>query len=66
VKYTAMTADMFATGEAALNFGGAMMQEAFKKAHPGKDYQQDFSRVGKLRNLAHRHLFIVDERVAKK
>jgi hypothetical protein len=66
VKYTAMTADMFATAEAALNFGGGVMQEAFKKAHPSKDYQQEFSRVGKLRNLAQRHLFIVDERVTKK
>ena len=66
VKYTAMTADMFATADAALNFGGGVMQAAFEKAHPGKDYQQDFGRVAKLRNLAQRHMFIVDERVAKK
>ena len=67
VKYTAMTADMFATADAALNlFGGGVMQAAFQKAHPGKDYQQDFGRVSKLRNLAQRHLLIVDERVSKK
>jgi hypothetical protein len=66
VKYTAMTADMFDTADAALTFGGAMMQAAFEKAHPGKDYQQDFGRVGKLRNLAQRQLFVIDERVTKK
>ena len=66
VKYTAMTADMFATADAALNFGGGVIQAAFEKAHPGKNYQKDFSRVATLRNLAQRQLFIVDERVTKK
>jgi len=65
VKYTAMSADMFPTVEAALRWSG--IQTMFEKIHPGQNYQSDFiERVGKLRSLAERQLFVVQERVTKK
>jgi hypothetical protein len=64
VKYGAMSADVFPTSQAALNWTG--VQAMFEKIHPGQNYQETMARLGKLRNLAERQLFVFEERISKK
>ena len=64
VKYPAMSADMFPSSEAALKWSG--FQAMFDKIHPGQNYQATMERLNKLRSLAERQMFVVEERVAKK
>ncbi len=61
--YAAYSADVFPTWEAAMR--PRNNQAAFEKAHPGKNYQQTMTRLGKLRELAQRQLFVVADRVSK-
>jgi len=61
--YTAYTSDMFPSWEAVFKNWG--FDEAFAKVHPGKDVQQTFDGIGKMRSLARRELWVVTERVAK-
>lgn len=61
--YTAYSADMFATWDAA--FASRPLQAKFEKVHPGKSYQEASASMGKLRSLAKRELWVVVERVEK-
>lgn len=61
--YAAYSADVFPTWEAAMR--PRSNRAAFEKAHPGKNYQQTMARLGKLRDLAQRQLFVVADRVSK-
>jgi hypothetical protein len=63
VKYAALSADIYPTWEAV--FKNRSLKDAFQKAHPGKDYEQTVSPMGKLRDLAVRELWRIEERVAK-
>jgi hypothetical protein len=54
---------MFPTWEAA--FKNRSMQEMFTKVHPGKNYQEESARMGKIRDIARRELWVVVERVEK-
>lgn len=62
-QYTAYSADMFPTWQAA--FVSRSMQSIFAKVHPGKDYQATADSIPKLRDLARRELWVVVERVEK-
>ena len=62
--YAALSADMFPTWAAA--FASRSMEEAFKKVHPGKNYQAAVDTMGKIRDIARRELWVVVERVEKK
>jgi hypothetical protein len=64
VKYAAYTADIYPNW--AEVFKTRSTEEMFKKVHPGKDLQQTFAPQTKLRDLAERHLVVVEDRVAKK
>jgi hypothetical protein len=64
VKYTAMSADIFPSADAALKWSG--IQTMFEKIHPGQNYQETFEHLGKLRSLAERQLFVIEERAAKR
>ena len=63
VKYRAVSADIYPSWDAVFKSQNA--QEAFKKAHPDKDYQQTMGGMSKLRDLAQRDLLVIEERVAK-
>jgi hypothetical protein len=63
VKYAAMSADIFPSWDAV--FKGRDPQTAFPKVHPGKDYKVTMGGLGKLRDLAERHLMVIVERAAK-
>lgn len=62
--YSAYSADMFPTWEAA--FAARSTQSAFEKVHKGKNYQEFAGSFQKLRDLARRELWVVVERVEKK
>lgn len=62
--YTAYTADMFTSMEAAL--GAHSYEEVFAKVHPGKKVDDVFADADKARNIAKRELWEVIERVTKK
>jgi hypothetical protein len=40
-------------------------EAAFAKVHPGKNLEETFAKLGELRSLAVRELWVVTERVAK-
>jgi hypothetical protein len=61
--YPSYSADIFPSWEAAFKTRSA--QTMFEKVHPGKNYQQTFNRLAKLRDLARRELWVVEERVTK-
>lgn len=61
--YGAYSADVFPSWEAAMR--PRNNQAAFEKAHPGKSFPQAMTRVGKMRDLARRELYVVAERVSK-
>ena len=62
--YTAYTADMFPSWDAA--FANRQIQAVFEKMAPGKNFDQTMGEIGKLRDLARRELWVVVERVTKK
>lgn len=62
--YTAYSADMFPTYEAAFKRGSST-QDVFAAAHPGKNYEQTMLGYTKLRDLAKRELWTIVERVEK-
>jgi hypothetical protein len=62
--YTAYSADIYPSWDAA--FKQRSTQTTFEKVHSGKNYQQTMTRLGKVRDLARRELWVVVERVAKK
>jgi len=62
--YSAYSADMFPTWEAA--FAVRPPQPVFEKVHPGKKYDQLSAELAKLRNLGRRELWEIVERVEKK
>lgn len=62
--YTAYSADMFPTWEAA--FASRPSEDVFAKVHAGKSYQETMGPINKLRNLARREMWVVVERVEKK
>ena len=64
LKYAAYSADIYPNW--AETFKTRNLAEMFKKAHPGKDQQQTMAPQGKLRDLAERHLMVVEDRVVKK
>ena len=61
--YRFYTADMFPTWAAAFKNWSA--EDLFKKVHPGKNIDEAFANLEKLRSLAMRELWVVTERVAK-
>jgi hypothetical protein len=61
--YSAYSADMFPTWEAA--FASRSMQATFEKVHPGKSYSEAAANMGKLRSLAKREMWQIVERVDK-
>jgi len=61
--YSAYSADMFPTWEAA--FANRSMEAKFEKTHPGKSYQQASTDMPKLRSLSKRELWMIVERVDK-
>jgi hypothetical protein len=61
--YSAYSADMFPTWEAA--FKSRSLQAAFEKVHPGKSYFDAATQMNKLRSLAKRELWQIVERVEK-
>lgn len=63
-KYTAYTADMFPTMEAA--FAQRAYKEVFEKVVPGKKFDDVSAEIAKTRDLARRELWEVVERVTKK
>jgi len=62
--YAAYSADIYPSWDAA--FKQRSVQTTFEKVHSGKNYQQTMTRLGKVRDLARRELWVVVERVAKK
>ena len=62
--YTAYTADMFASWDAA--FKTRPTQAVFEKVAPGKNFDATMTEIGKQRDLARRELWVVVERVTKK
>lgn len=63
-EYSAYSADMFSTWEAA--FAARSIEPLFAKIHAGKSYQEFTASVPKLRSLARRELWTVVERVEKR
>jgi hypothetical protein len=61
--YSAYSADMFPTWEAA--FKSRSLQAAFEKVHPGKSYFEAATNMNKLRSLAKREMWQIVERVEK-
>jgi hypothetical protein len=61
--YTFYTADMYPTWAAV--FQPWAGEAAFAKVHPGKNLEETFAKLGELRSLAVRELWVVTERVAK-
>jgi hypothetical protein len=61
VRITAVTADVLGNWEAV--FKQNSLADSWKKAHPGKDLDKTMDALGKLRDLAHRDLYVVQERV---
>jgi hypothetical protein len=61
VPITAVSADVFGKWEALFQPTGT--QDAWKKAHPNRDYNEAFQSLPKLRDLARRELYVVEERV---
>lgn len=64
LKYSAYSADIYPNWKAVFELRDTT--EAFKKAHPGKDYQETMGKLGKLRDLARRELLVIEERISKK
>ena len=64
LKYAAYSADIYPDWKTA--FEARPAAETFKKAHPGKDYQETMGKLSKLRDLALRDLLVIEERVSKK
>jgi len=63
--YSAYSADIFPTWDAAFAGDANRMQRMFEKVHPGKSYQELTANMAKLRSLAKRELWTVVERVEK-
>ena len=63
--YTARTADIFPTWEAAFKTMSSG-RELFAKVHPGKDASKVMGNMSKMRDHAKRELWVVVERVEKK
>lgn len=61
--YSSYTADMYPTWAAV--FGGRPAQEVFEKVFPGKNGQDSIAAGNKVRDLAKRELWVVQERVTK-
>jgi hypothetical protein len=61
VRITAVTADVIGSWEAV--FKQNSLADCWKKAHPGKDLDKTMEDVSKLRDLARRDLYVVQERV---
>jgi len=62
--YTAMTVDMFPTWEAA--FANFDFEGIFKKVHPGRSLDDTMVQMEKLRSIAKRELWVIEERIEKK
>ena len=63
VKYAALTADIYPNWEEA--FRNRDLGKVFAQVHPGKNPEQTMNYVAELRNLAHRQLLYIEERVSK-
>lgn len=61
--YSTYTADMYPTWAAV--FGGRPGQEIFAKVFPGKNGQEAMAAGSKVRDLAKRELWVIQERVTK-
>jgi hypothetical protein len=61
VHITAVSADIFGSWEAV--FKQNALADSWKKVHPGKNLDQTMDGLSKLRDLARRDLFVVQERV---
>ncbi|MCC6341473.1 MAG: hypothetical protein IT166_04710 [Bryobacterales bacterium] len=61
VKYAARSADIFPNWEAA--FKPRNLQAMFAKVHAGKDFEETMSGLSKLRDLARRELWVIEESV---
>ena len=61
--YAAYTADMYPTW--AATFGGRSGQAVFEKVFPGKNGQESMAAGTKVRDLAKRELWVIQERVTK-
>lgn len=63
--YSARTADVFPTWEAAFKTLSSG-RELFTKVHPGKKFEETMGNMSKMRDHAKRELWVVVERVEKK
>jgi hypothetical protein len=63
VQYGALTADIYPNWEEV--FKNRDFEGIFKKAHPDKNADQTMGTVDKLRDLARRELYYIEERVSK-
>ena len=61
VRITAVTADVIGSWEAV--FKQNSLADTWKKVHPGKNIDQTMAEAAKLRDLARRDLYVVQERV---
>lgn len=62
LKYQATTIDVYPSWEAI--FDARPLVETFKTVHPNENIDQTFEKMGKVRDLARRELFVIDEKLS--